>query len=310
METKMETMPLPDAPEHGRIRRLSTALTRRLSMLFLIVITVTILSAALVRLAPGLGMDERQFDLRLGNAADNQGLQARIRSPGIFRLVSDLILGLVRGDWGVSLSLRRPIRELFAERALLSLETLTAGLLTAWAASFAGALLLAWLRRPELDVCATLATGAWLCLPAAVVALLFLYLQGAPALALAAILIPRIFRYVRNILKAASRQPYVMAARARGVGATALLLRHICRPAAPELLALAGVSVSMAVSAMIPVEALCDSPGIGQLVWQSASARDLPVLLHLTMLIALVTCLANLISDSARTLLAREVTPT
>ena len=82
--------------------------------------------------------------------------------------------------------------------------------------------------------------------------------------------------------------------------------RHICQPAAPELLALAGISISMAVSAMIPVEALCDSPGIGQLVWQSAAARDLPVLIYLTVLIAVVTCVANLVSDTASTLLSPE----
>ena len=297
---------LPGASEHSRIRRLSAALTRRLSILFLIVITVTVLSIVLVRLAPGLGMDERQLDLRLGNQGV-AGVQAENHSPGVFPGIRDYILGLARGDWGVSLSLHRPIRELFAERAVLSLGTLTAGLLTAWAVSFGAALVLTWLRRPGLDACATLAAGAWLCLPAAVVSLLFLYFQGTPGLALAAILFPRIFHYVRNILQAASRQPYVMAARARGIRAPALLLRHICRPAAPETLALVGVSISMAVSVMIPVEALCDSPGIGQLVWQSAAARDLPVLVHLTVLIAIVTCVANLVSDTAGTLVAVEV---
>jgi ABC-type dipeptide/oligopeptide/nickel transport system permease component len=63
----------------------------------------------------------------------------------------------------------------------------------------------------------------------------------------------------------------------------------------------------MAVGAVIPVEALCDSPGVGQLVWQSAMARDAPVLVHLTVLVALVTCGANLLTDAAQTMLAREV---
>ena len=73
-------------------------------------------------------------------------------------------------------------------------------------------------------------------------------------------------------------------------------------PAASELLALGGLSVSMAIGAVIPVEALCDSPGLGQLVWQSAMARDLPVLVHLTALVALTVGGFNLLFDTAQTL--------
>ena len=46
----------------------------------------------------------------------------------------------------------------------------------------------------------------------------------------------------------------------------------------PQLLALAGVTVSLAFGAAIPVEAIADSPGVGQLAWQAALGRDLPVL--------------------------------
>jgi ABC-type dipeptide/oligopeptide/nickel transport system permease component len=62
----------------------------------------------------------------------------------------------------------------------------------------------------------------------------------------------------------------------------------------------------MAIGAVIPIETLCGSAGIGQLVWQSALARDLPVLVHLTVLVALATCAANLFSDTARALVTRE----
>ena len=62
---------------------------------------------------------------------------------------------------------------------------------------------------------------------------------------------------------------------------------------APALLAVAGVSVSMAVGAAIPVEALCGLAGVGQLAWQAALARDLPLLVNITILVTLVTLLAN-----------------
>ena len=63
------------------------------------------------------------------------------------------------------------------------------------------------------------------------------------------------------------------------------------------MLAVAGVSVSMAVGAAIPVEALCGLAGVGQLAWQAALARDLPLLVNITILVTVVTLLANCGAD-------------
>jgi ABC-type dipeptide/oligopeptide/nickel transport system permease component len=279
----------------GPAVRVAGIVGRRLVLAVATVLAAWLLAAVLIRLAPGLGMDERRLDLRLSQERI-ASLEDQARSAGAWHYLR----GLARGDWGTSLSLGRPVRELLAERAGTSMRTLAAGLTIAWTAGLALCFALQWLRRESLEVAATVLTGAMLCLPAAVVALVFLYHDGGPALALAAILLPRVFRYTRNILDASARRLHVLAARARGIGPPRLLWRYVLVPVQPELLALAGVSVSMAVGAVIPVEALCDSPGVGQLVWQSALARDLPVLLHLTVLVALVTCAANLVSDAAR----------
>jgi len=92
-------------------------------------------------------------------------------------------------------------------------------------------------------------------------------------------------------------RPHIIAARARGLGEGRILFWHVVPVVAPQLLALAGVSVSMAVGAAIPVEALCGLPGIGQLAWQAALARDLPLLVNITILVTLVTLLANSSAD-------------
>ena len=89
-----------------------------------------------------------------------------------------------------------------------------------------------------------------------------------------------------------------------GVRPWRLLCLHVAAPVLPDLVALAGVSVSMAVGATIPVEALCGSPGIGHLVWQAALSRDVPVLVNVTLLITALTAGANLLADTARA--ARE----
>jgi peptide/nickel transport system permease protein len=68
----------------------------------------------------------------------------------------------------------------------------------------------------------------------------------------------------------------------------------------------AGLSVSLAIGAAIPVEALCGLAGIGQLAWQAALARDLPVLVSITVLVTLVTLLANCSADVIGSMLRKE----
>jgi peptide/nickel transport system permease protein len=65
------------------------------------------------------------------------------------------------------------------------------------------------------------------------------------------------------------------------------------------MLALGGVSVALAFGASIPVEALADSPGVGQLAWRAALGRDIPLLVSITLLLTAVTTAANLLSDIA-----------
>lgn len=80
-----------------------------------------------------------------------------------------------------------------------------------------------------------------------------------------------------------------------------LLLFYVGPPALMPLVALAGVSVTLAFGASIPIEALSDSPGMGQLAWRAALGRDIPVLVSLTLLLTAVTVFANVMADIAMT---------
>jgi len=63
---------------------------------------------------------------------------------------------------------------------------------------------------------------------------------------------------------------------------------HCCwANAAPQLAGLAGIALVLAFGAIIPIEALCDVPGVGQLAWKAALARDLPLLCALALVITL-----------------------
>jgi peptide/nickel transport system permease protein len=252
-----------------------------------------LLSATLVRLAPGFSVDERELDPHL-NALSVQALRAaKQRDHNIIRFYFSYMNRALHGDLGTSLALNQPVRTLLRARAPLTLRLLSTGLGLAWILSLTMALSAAWLRLSIFDALTTIVSGTFLCIPAAVLALLSVLWNVPGSLAIALIVFPRTYRYASNLLTKAYSCPHIVAARARGLGEARILFWHVVPVVTPQLLALAGVSVSVAVGAAIPVEALCGLPGIGQLAWQAALARDLPLLVNITILVTLVTLLAN-----------------
>ncbi len=256
-----------------------------------------LLSATLVRLAPGFDSDEAELDPHLSSASIDALRQQRAEQRNILRFYLHSLDRSVHGDLGTSISLNQPVVQLLRERVPSTLRLVGFGLLLSWAAVLALALSTARLRLVSYDTVATFLSGTLLCMPAAVLALLSVLWNVPGALAISLIISPRDYRYSRNLLAKAYSLPHVLAARAAGIGETRILFRHVIPVIAPQLLALAGVSVSLALGAAIPVEALCGLAGVGQLAWQAALARDLPLLINITTLVTLVTLLANSSAD-------------
>ncbi len=247
----------------------------------------------LVRLAPGFDSDERELDPHL-SAESVQALRAnRQQDHNILRFYVSHMKRTAQGDLGISLALGQPVRTLLRDRAPTTLRLLVLGLGMAWIAALSLALSAAWLRLSAYDAVSTFASGTLLCIPAAVLALLSVVWNMPGALAIALIVFPRVYRYTRNLVAKSYTLPHIVTARAKGLGEARILFWHVIPNIAPQLLAVAGVSVSMAVGAAIPVEALCGLAGVGQLAWQAALARDLPLLVNITVLVTLVTLLAN-----------------
>jgi peptide/nickel transport system permease protein len=252
-----------------------------------------LLAAALVRLAPGFDVDEQQLDSHLNSESLQAIRQTRLDQHNIFRFYFHSLKRAAHGDLGTSLSLGQPVSTLLRERAPLTLRLVGIGLLLSWAVAMSLALSAAWLRVSAYDALTTVISGTFLCIPAAVLALLSVLWNVPGALAVGLIVFPRVYRYARNLLAKAYSLPHIITARAKGLSELRILFWHVVPVAAPQLLAVAGVSVSIAVGAAIPVEALCGLAGVGQLAWQAALARDLPLLMNITILVTLVTLFAN-----------------
>lgn len=274
-------------------------LARKLAAVAATVLIGGLLTAALVRMSPGFDSDERLLDTRLGQASLDAVRAEHAANSNVLRFYTQRLAAMLHGDLGESPSLRRPIGQLIVDRLPVTAELIAVGVVGGWVLAFALALPAVLCRRRAASQLAGAFSTCMLCLPPAAVAVLIFTWGGPVRIIVALVLFPRLFDYCRNLLEDAYARPHIVTARSKGLPPARILLRHVLPVSAPQFLALAGVSVSMAFGAAIPVETLCDMPGLGQLAWKAAVARDLPVLICLTMLITVLTQLCNSASDEA-----------
>ena len=272
---------------------------RRLLFLVCLGLCGALVSATLVRFAPGYGVEERELDPRWSASSVEALRRQQALHQGLPSFYFHYLSALAHGDLGESDSLKRPVRELLRQRLPVTGNSVLRGLGLAWlAASFLALMGLAsrgWL----FEASATAFNSLLLSLPSAVVAMLAVHLRTPVFCAIAVVVFPRLYSYIRNLLLRAYDQPYVLAARARGLASRVILCRHVLPLAAPPLLALLGVSFAISFGAAIPIEALCDSPGLGQLAWHAALGRDLPLIVNVTLVVSLVMLAANFFADLA-----------
>lgn len=270
-------------------------LVRHILLLALAIVLGGLAGATLVRFAPGFDSDAGQLDA-VRSAESIEALRAgHAGERDVLSYYGSYLRNMAHGDFGESHTFCRPVLELLSERVGVTWEFVSFGLLAG--AGIGLIFAVAALYSRVFDNLCSLLSGVFLSVPAAIAAIAALVLDAPVWICLAAVIFPRVYRYTRDILGEAVAAPHVMAAQARGVAPFGVMTRHILPPAMPQTIALLGIMVSTAMAADIPVEVLAGMPGIGQLAWQAASARDLPVLVTMTMLLGAIAILANALAD-------------
>jgi peptide/nickel transport system permease protein len=271
---------------------MKTAITglRWLGRTFAIVLLVIVGSTILVRFAPGYLSDTREMDGRYAAEARSELSAEAARSRSIHQMLLDEIKEAARGDFGTSRQFGIPVSELIKPRLAVSGGLLARGIGLAWLAALCAALLSSAGRNPTMLRQAP--ATVLLAIPTAALATFCLLADcGGPVLVMALLLAARDFKFLDRALRTAWREPHVLQARAQGIRTRRLLAAYIAPALAPQLGALASLSVVTALSALVPVEVIFNVPGVGELAWNAALNRDLPVLLAVMMVMALaVTC--------------------
>jgi peptide/nickel transport system permease protein len=256
--------------------------------------------AMLMRIAPGFSSDDQELNSGLSAQSIQAIRKAHLADANVPRFYAQYLAALIKGDLGTSRSLNQPVKDLLRERLPVTLANLAFALAVGWLLGLALAVATQTWNVRALTFLANGLSGTFISTPAAALALVFLLLRWPPAFAAALLMFPKIYRYAQNLLQQSCEMPHVLTARAKGAGPWRVLAWHVAPIALPQLIALVGVSISIGIGVLLPIEVVSDVAGIGQLAWHAAQSRDLPLLVNLTMVVTFMTVCATLLSDAAQ----------
>ena len=129
-----------------------------------------------------------------------------------------------------------------------------------------------------------------------------------PAVVLATATLPNLVRFMRSALIEEIGQDYVRTARAKGLMPRRVLSHHAVRNALIPVVTVLGVLIPRLVGGAVITETIFGWPGMGQLAVASATGRDYPMVMALTVVVAIVVIITNLIVDLAYSWLDPRIT--
>ncbi|MCA9858228.1 MAG: ABC transporter permease [Thermomicrobiales bacterium] len=118
-----------------------------------------------------------------------------------------------------------------------------------------------------------------------------------PAAIIAVNYIAQTMRYTRSAMLEVLGQDYVRTARAKGLNDRIVIARHAFRNALLPIVTLIGASIPALIGGAIFIESIFGWPGVGRLLLSGVEARDYPIIIGITFVLAIVTLVANLATD-------------
>jgi ABC-type dipeptide/oligopeptide/nickel transport system permease component len=289
-------------------------LIRRLLLTIPVLLGVATLVFSLIHFIPG---DPAQAMLGEG-AAPEDVAQLRERlgldRPLLVQYAS-FLQGLFRGDLGVSLRNDQPVLQQILERMPATAELAFASMAVAVLIALPLGIIAAVWRGTAVDHGAMTLSLVGISVPnfwlGPLLAIVFAVELGwlpvggrgtlahlvLPAATLGAALAAILARMTRASLLEELREPYVLAARAKGVSRTRAVLHHALRNSLIPIVTILGLQFGVVLTGAVITETIFAWPGIGRLLIQSISFRDYPTVQGCVLLIAVTYVGVNLVTD-------------
>ncbi|MET0708166.1 MAG: ABC transporter permease [Tardiphaga sp.] len=221
------------------------------------------------------------------------------------------------GDFGTSLYFKVPVAELVLQKLPTTMILGVAGLL------------LGLLIALPLGVCAAIWRNSWIdrvamgvaviaqAVPTFFVALVLIMLLAVwqrwlpvsgsgtwqhfvmPTITLGFYVMPPFMRLIRSNMIEVLSADYVRTARAKGLPARTVILRHAFRNAVVPLIGLIAVQLGFLLGGSVVVESVFALDGLGYLAFRSISYKDFPVLQSIVLLLSLIYVVLTTLADIA-----------
>jgi len=289
-----------------------------------VLIGVTIVVFLSVQLVPG--------DIALsilGRMASQEQLQALRESMGLDQPIVIQYLrwfgALMRGDIGISLAQQLPVAQILVPKIWNSLILMAGSLVMVLVFGF----LLAALSAPRFssltDRAVVALTLVLASLPVFWLGIVALYLLAfkwklfpisgmynivspggfwdlmhhmvLPASVTAASSIAVVARVTRSRMIDVLNEPYILAARARGLRRRQVVLRHGVRNTLPTFASIGGLQIGYLFGGVVFTEIIFNWPGVGLQLYDAILARDIPMIQGCVLVVATVFVLGNMLSD-------------
>ena len=128
-----------------------------------------------------------------------------------------------------------------------------------------------------------------------------------PVTLLAVINLSTVGRVMRGSLIEVLSSNFILAARAKGLPMSTIVMRHALRPALIPVVSVLGPLAISSITAAVVTETWFSLPGLGKLIVNGASNRDYTLVLGLVVLVTFVAVLLNLLVDLAYALLDPKI---
>ena len=301
-------------------------IARRLVAMVPLMILVSIMAFSLILLLPGdpalaiLG-DE------VANANNKQAYYALRAELGLDDPIPIQYLRwagrVMRGDLGTSIRNKTSIGETVGTHILPTVELAVIAALISIVIAFPAGIVSALKPNSVADAGATLGALSGVAVPHFFLGILLIYafavwlkvlppsgyvapwedlgqnlrLMIMPAFTIGTGLAAILMRQIRSALIEVLNQEYIITARSKGLGPSAVVIGHALKNAAIPVVTIMGQQIGTLIGGAVVSETIFAIPGMGRLIVESISYRDFPVVQASVLILSLSVLLANLTTD-------------
>lgn len=302
---------------------MTSILVKRALWVIPILFGVSVLSFILIRALPG---DYAQAVAGVGTDISPEMLEELRRSLGLDRPLTtqyfEWIAGVFRGDLGVSLTSGQPVLTEIASRVGVTLQlTILAAVMAIALGGLTG--LLSGVRGGFWESLVRALNSFGIAIPNFVIATLIVLFAGLffpwlsifgyqsaegnpfagiprlllPAFALAVSMAVVISENLSASMREVEKQDYVLVARAKGLGRKRIVGSYVIKNALTPVVTVTGLQFAGLLGGSIVVETVFAIPGMGQLLFDSVTNRDYPMIQGVVLITAVLVIVVNLIVD-------------